>query len=364
MDALSSLLCLLTGTALPTGAAFLLVRRATRQLAVSETYGSVSRELGLDVDTRGLSLRGHLGEQRLWVGEVMVGYGPDRRTMCWGVLDLERPLGLGLLLRRRGISDRLFRRPRGPRVQLPNDPLERFVEIHGDEPDRVLALLDPTVREVLLATLRRWRDVVVTDTSVRIHLPHPLSRAEELRELVTTLRSLATALHAARRAVPPPSPLVARADGWQRLADALGLQFEPSFPGVAGELDGRPVRVTPIRSADGYCAELRLGFREHRRTGLRLRPQEEAPDGYWSVGQDIQFGDEAFDRAFVVKGWDPDYVRDLLSPPVRQGLLALHTLGRLDLDDLRLHLGGLALDPARLEPLLVQASRSADALEW
>ena len=70
MDALSSLLCLLTGTALPTGAAFLLVRRATRQLAVSETYGSVSRELGLDVDTRGLSLRGHLGEQRLWVGDV------------------------------------------------------------------------------------------------------------------------------------------------------------------------------------------------------------------------------------------------------------------------------------------------------
>lgn len=363
MDALSSLLCLLTGTALPTGAAFLLVRRATRQLAVSETYASVSRELGLDVDTRGLSLRGHLGEQRLWVGEVMVGYGPDRRTMCWGVLDLERPLGLGLLLRRRGVSDRWFRRPRGPRVQLPNDPLERFVEIHGDEPDRVLALLDTTLREALLAALRRWKDVVVTDTSVRIHLPHPLARAEELRELVATLRSLAGALSAARRSVPPPSPLHGRSEAWRRLAERLGLVYEPAFPGVAGELDGRPVRVTPIRAGEGYSAELRLGFKPHRRTGLRLRHQEE-PDGYWSVGQDIQVDDEPFDRAFVVKGWDPDFVRELLAPPVRQGLVALHGLGRLDLDDLRLHLGGLPVDPERLEPVLVQASRTADGLGW
>ncbi len=364
MDALSSLTCLLIGSSLPLGAGFLLVRRATRQLAVSQTYADVSRELGLDVDTRGVSLRGHLGEQRLWVGDVMVGYGPERRTMCWGVLDLERPLGLGLLLRRRGVSDRLFRRPRGPRIPLAGDPLERWLEVHGDEPERVLALLDPTVRELLAGALRRWKDVVVTDNSVRVHLPRPLARAEELRELVASLRSLAGALQAARRVVPPPTPLAPRCDAWRHLADSLGLEFEPAFPGVAGRLDGRPLRVTPVRTTDGYSAEIRLGFREHARTGLRLRRQVE-PDGYWSVGQDIQLGDAGFDRAFVVKGWDPDYVRELLSPPpVRQGLLALSQLGRLDLDDLRLHLGELPPDPARLEPVLVQAARTADGLGW
>lgn len=343
-------------------ALFLLIRRGTRQLAVATAYGEVSRELGLDVDTRGVSLQGHLGEQRIWVGEVMVGHGPDRRMTCWGVLDLERPLGLGLLLRRRGLSDRL-RRPRGPRVGLAGDELDRLVELHGDDPERVRALLDPEVRAVLGGLLHRWRDVVVTDASVRVTLARPLARTEELRELVEGMRALAATLVRARRAVSPPAPLGARLAGWEALAERLGLEVEPSFPGVAGQIEGRRVRVTPVRTENGYAAEVRMAFREHRRTGLRLKPQVD-PDGYWSVGQDIQLGDATFDRAFVVKGWDPDLVRDLLPPSVRQGLLALHAIGRIDVDDLRLYVGRLPLDPERLVPVVVQAARTADGLGW
>ena len=58
----------------------------------------------------------------------------------------------------------------------------------------------------------------------------------------------------------------------------------------------------------GYGSELRVGFQELRRFGLRLKPQL-GPDGYSSVGQDIQVGDEPFDRAFVIKGYDPAAVR-------------------------------------------------------
>src|SRR5690349_9958453 len=115
-------------------ALFMFARRGMRQLQIASTYGDVARELGLDVDTRGVSLQGHLGDQRLWVGEVMVGHGPDRRMVCWGVLDLERPLGLGLLMRRRGLSERLFRRPRGVRITPVDPDLDRHVEIHGDDP--------------------------------------------------------------------------------------------------------------------------------------------------------------------------------------------------------------------------------------
>lgn len=364
MDALSSLVCLLVGSALPLLALTLLIRRGVRQLKVATAYGDVARELGLEVDTRGVSLQGHIGEQRLWVGEVMVGHGPERKMACWGVLDLERPLGLGLLIRRRGLSERLFRRrPGAARVRAPDPELERRIELHGDDPDLVLRLLDGPVREGLDALLRRWRDLVITDRSIRVVLRQPLARTDELRDLVHGMRMLAGEVARARRGLPPPVALRGVAEGWQRLGVRLGIAFEPSFPGIAGALDGRTVRVMPVRTSSGYAAELRLGFRPHRRTGLRLRPQVE-PDGYWSVGQDIQLGDPAFDAAFVVKGDDPEGVRELLSPAVREGLNALASLGKIDLDDRRLFVGGLATRPDELEPIVVQAARTAEAMGW
>lgn len=363
MDAFTSIVCSLLGSAIPLLGLFFLVRRGWRQLQVASTYGDVARELGLDVDTRGLSLQGHLGEQRLWVGEVMVGHGPDRKMMCWGVLDLERPLGLGLLLRRRGLQDRLFRRPRGVRIRPKDDDLDKRVEIHGDEPELVQKLLDEAVCRDLERLLHRWRDIVVTDQSIRIYLARPIADPASLRELVSGMRSLSAALGKARLEIGPPSALLPQLDGWRRLAERLGLGAELSFPGVAGVIDGRSLRVTPVRTADGYTAELRLGFRAHGRTGLQLRPQVE-PDGYWSVGQDIQLGEPVFDASFVVKGYDPERVRELLTPPVREGLLALHAVGKLDLDDLRLYLGDLSPSPEALEPIIVQACRTALALGW
>jgi hypothetical protein len=363
LSAVTSLLCLLVGSALPTIGLAAVVRRGMRQLAVATAYADVARQLSLDVDTRGVSLQGHLGEQRLWVGEVMVGHGPDRRMHCWGVLDLERPLGLGLVLRRRGLSERLFRRPRGVRILAGDPDLDRRVEIDGDEPERVLALLRPEVRDALASILLRWRDLVVTDQSVRIYLGQPAARAEDLRDLVHGMRTLASALTTSRRAMPAPAALRGATHRWSVAAERLGLDLEEAFPGIAGTIDGRPVRVTPVRAGDGYASELRLGFRPHHRTGLRLRRQLE-PDGYWSVGQDIQLADLPFDQRFVVKGYDPEYVRDLLNPEVREGLLALDAVGDLDVDDLRLYLGRLPIDPEALVPIVVQATRTADAMGW
>ncbi|MEZ4238122.1 MAG: hypothetical protein R3F59_18640 [Myxococcota bacterium] len=304
MDALTSVLCLLLGSALPLLGLYFVIRRGVRQLQVATAYGDVARSLA-STSTRAAS-RCRASRRAALVGRRGDGgHGPDRRMACWGVLDPERPLGLGLLIRRRGLSERLYRRARGVKVQAVDAELERLVEISGDEPERVRELLDERVREVLGLILTRWRDLVVTDQSVRIYLSQLLSRTPDLRDLVYGMRTLAAEISAARRRIGPPTALAARAPGWERLGERLGLQVEAAFPGVAGEVDGRTVRVTPVRTVDGgYAAELRIGLRAHRRTGLRLRPQIE-PDGYWSVGQDIQVGDEPFDQAFVVKGDDP-----------------------------------------------------------
>jgi len=361
LDALTPLVCLAVGIAIPVVALFLLVRRGWRQLAVARSYGEVSRRLGLDVDTRGVALQGHLGEQRIWVGQVMIGHGTERRMACWGVLDLERPLGLGFLLRRRGLRERL-RRSRGPKLPL-DERIDRGVELHGDDAARVRQLLGDPVRALLRTTLERWPDLVITDASVRVMLRRPPARAGELHDLVDAMRALAAELVRARRAIPPPPPLGAQAAEWERLAQELGVTFEPAFPGVAGTLDGRPLRITTIRTEEGYRTELRLGFLPHRRTGLQVREQK-GPDGYWSVGQDIQFGDASFDHAFVVKGYDPEQVRELLAPAVRERLVALTAAGRIDVDDLRLHAGGLPADPRRMAPIVRDAIVAADLLGW
>ena len=363
MDALTSLTCLLVGIALPLAAIFLLLRRGMRQLAVAEAYGEVSRRLGLPVDTRGVSLHGYVDHQRLWVGSVMVGHGPDRQLLHWGVLDLPRPLGLGLLVRRRGLSERVFRRSRAPEIMVPDTELGRLLEVHGDDARAIRQLLRRDVVEALKGIVARWRDVIITDQSVRVHLAQPPARTAELQELVDALRQLTHLLSEARLSVNPPPALAPMTERYARLADDLGLELCSPYPGLEGQRSGREVVVVPCRAPRGYSAEVRVHLAEHRPTGLLLVRQQ-GPDGYWSVGQDIQVGTGAFDDCFVVKGWDPQAVVDMLTDTARDDLLELASLGELTLDDDTLRVRGLPLTPETLREVIELATRVADELGW
>lgn len=358
-----SLLALLLGIALPVGVLVALVSRGKRQLDAAEAYRAVAVNLGLMVDTRGVSVQGHLGERRLWVGEVMVGHGPDRRTALWGVVDMQRPLGLGLQVRRRGLSERVFRRGRAPGVELGDEGFDRRVEVLGDDPARVRTLMgDREVKSALAALMARWPDVVITDYSVRVHLNAPLTTERDLQDFVDGLLRLASALEDARRTVAVPERLQVTARDWSALAED-GIALEAWLPALAGERDGRRLVVTAWRADAGYQADLRLYFRPHRDLGLRVRPQVE-PDGYWSVGQDIQVEDEAFDQAFVIKGWDPGKVRGLLGEEARVALLDAARCGHLQIDDQRLHLRDLPLAEPAIRDAVASAIRVADALGW
>jgi hypothetical protein len=100
MDTLfPSVLCLLLGVALPVTIGVILGRRVHQQTAAPAAYRAVARNLGLDVDTRGASVNGYLptSGQKLYIGEVVVGHGPESSTEHRAVLALSRPLGLGIL---------------------------------------------------------------------------------------------------------------------------------------------------------------------------------------------------------------------------------------------------------------------------
>ncbi len=69
--------------------------------------------------------------------------------------------------------------------------------------------------------------------------------------------------------------------------------------------------------------------------------------------QDIVVGDEAFDRAFVVKGSDPERVKELFAPAERGALLALARLGE----------GGFATIFSTLKAVVVAVEGRLVALE-
>ncbi len=351
---------MMVGGALPLTVLFFLVNRGMRQLRVSSAYGEVARRMGLPVDTRGVSLQGHLGDRRIWIGEVMVGHGPDRQLVTWGVVDMDRALGLGLVIRRRGLSERLFRRRRGPEIRLGGE-LDRRVEIQADEPTRVRALLTPKVRLALESLMSRWPDVVVTDQSVRVHLPRPVASGVRLQGLVDAMIALADVIETARHDIEPPERLLPLRGDLSKLGDRLSLTCDPWLPALEGAVDGRRLLITPRRDGEGYSFDIRVYFPSPIDTGFRVTTQS-SPDGYWSVGQDIQVGDEDFDASFVIKGYDPIKVVARLTPDVRAALLDIQADHAVEVDDRCLHIRRVEADISVVDAVAAKAKRAAAAL--
>ena len=156
------------GVALPVGIGFFLARRVHQQTAAPAAYREVARRLGLEVDTRGASVNGYLVAERrkLYIGEVMVGHGPDRTTQHRAVLSLDRPLGLGVAVRKR-TGRSWFRRERGHVIQTGHAEFDKHFRISGDDDERVRALLDDNVRARIEALAAKHPNLLVSDHHVR-----------------------------------------------------------------------------------------------------------------------------------------------------------------------------------------------------
>jgi len=362
LNQLFNLLCLLLGVALPVGLLVVVVRHAVRPMAAAGAYRAAARTLGLLVDTRGVSLSGYLDDRRLWIGEVAIGHGAERRTEVHGSLDLHPPLGLGLILRRRGTTQRVFRRYRARSLKIAAPALDLFT-IKGVVQDRVECLFTPRVKRSLLDLAGRWPDVMVTDAWIQVYLKNPPTSESRVLELVTCMRDLADALQEAREALPTPEALTPVSSQWEQLAAATGLTFQGWLPGMNGKYDGRRVRIAVTRGGSDYRSEVRLEFHHHRGTGLLLRPQL-APDGYFNVGQDIQLGAEDFDAAFVIKGYDQQLIQEQLTEAVRAPLLEMVAVATVAVDDRELVISNGPLHPDALRRMLDLASDVAEALGW
>jgi hypothetical protein len=363
VNSLAALALIGVGSGLTLYALWSVVRRASRQIEVSGGYRDVALELGLSVDTRGLSIRGHLGERRLWVGEVMEGFGIDRHGVVRAILTFERPLGYGLELRSLTRSEAWFKRRPAVEIGTGHPALDKHLTARCDDPAALRALFTPEVATAMELLVQRAPSVALTDDEILVSLTEAPSDGVALRGWIDLLVSVAEALERARAAIPSPHALDGLEARWVAFATERGLAIEPAWPALIGMIDGRRVEVVARRELSGYAGTLLLHFRPHPELGLLVQPQRD-PDGYWNVGQDIQVGDALFDPAFVVKGWDPTAVCNRLGPAARAALLALNARGPVVVDDRMIVLRGLSLDPAAIGPAMDEANAAARAMGW
>lgn len=350
MDLLTALLCLAIGGALPILAVALVFRRASRQLSTASAYREIARTLELDVDTRGLSLHGVRDDRILWVGEVLVGEGAERRREVHVMVAFRTPLGLGTEVR-----DRTTRRQESEGLNQAD--LDKRLVVRSHHPPGVEALRREDVQRVLLAFAERARELHLTDERLRLRLRRPPSTAQALGALVQQLEDAASVIEDAAVTVPRPQTVQDWVPLLVDVAEPRGLQVDLARVSLRGALAGWPLVVVPNHRGGTWCVWLTLRFAPDVDTGLRVHPQRD-PEGDGD-GQDIVVGDRAFDDAFVVKGYDPEAVRSRLDHETRKALLQLLRLGPVYLDDHGLTVRAMtvsALDAA-LEQVAIVADR-------
>src|SRR5439155_325125 len=116
-----------------------------------------------------------------------------------------------------------------------------------------------------------------------------------------------------RRRATPSGPY----PSWIAFAEARGLALDAEQQALSGPYAGVPVRLA-LSTEDGI-ARTRLRAFFPRPLGLGLHVSREAPIlhglGKLFGMQDIELGDPAFDRAFLIKGQPPERVRQLFGAP-------------------------------------------------
>jgi hypothetical protein len=127
-------------------------------------------------------------------------------------------------------------------------------------------------------------------------------------------------------------------EAYRHLAENLGLRLSTD-PGmmtfvfdVYGDVDGQPMVLRRL-CGSGARIDITVSLRPHLDLGLGItRTGVVSRVAEWLGGHDIEVGDAAFDSAFTLRGDEPDRVRALLSPDVRD-VVASMSMSSFEIND-------------------------------
>jgi len=281
--------------------------------------------------------------------------GGQARTYTEVEAHLPFPLDLGLSVRQFGLHDRAFHP--APDLTLGDPDFDRYFHVSGDEPGRVRHLVGPDLQRHVRQQFG-GTDVFISDRSVMVRRLGVVKDERWLRWAVEATSRAGQLLEERRETCPIASPLVAHRRRWRAFGRAHGLELRNTPLCLSGEIEGAEVSVYAARTDRlTYALEIALCFARPLGLGLSVRPLGLTDRiAVFFGGEDMRFDEPDFDAAFRIQTHDPEATAELLSPGVRQDLLALRQqVGPAAVDDyaIRLRVTGLPRDPG-VVPQLVQ----------
>jgi hypothetical protein len=242
--------------------------------------------------------------------------------------------------------------------------------LKAPDAERAAALLPPAAREALSASFVGDPGVGVTDAGItwswQRQPPYPT-----VDEVVAALAPLPVAWKAiveASRGIRPPTGLEEVLVTLGALSLPPGLELRGSPVGMMGELDGVPLSVTVAPfAAGGWLVRVRVGLPEP----IPGAPKVVREDRFgWfdrltamMAGRgEIVVGDAAFDRRFAVRSLKPDALKEALSRPVREAMVALDKLLPVELSAAKVEASGPIRQPAALVTVAEAALALAGAV--
>jgi hypothetical protein len=323
------------------------LRRGVRPVATASVYRALAWQHGLRADTRGRSLQGNLHGRDLFLGIDEATQQP----VAW--LSLRHPLGIGLVLRPRTVTERLRRRRQA--LQTSDGEVDAAFHVAAFDADAARKLFDDEVRAALLDLRRRAGHVELSDRRIRLRLRQAPTRRVDAERGLAALERLAAALEDARSRIPLPAAHAAQTLAWPEEAAAASLHHVSALGAVTRP--GLWIQVLQIDAAV-WIGEATVTGWSRAALGLRVETRREGGPVFTSP---VATGDAAFDQAFVVSCVDRTRVVSALPERTREALLRLARAGRVSLQDHRLTWSGW--DPRQpLRDTLGDLQSAVDAL--
>jgi hypothetical protein len=340
----------------------LLVRRSNQKLDAA--WGQAAQQHGLAWLAR-RHVSGRKYGVQVNVGVVYRGSGDNRRAYTVVSSRLDRPLDLGVSLRRNGFFNDMFHKSLD--IVVGDPPFDHTFIVSADEEHRARSLLQPRLRQLLMQHLGGGADFSLGDQGMSVECSGVTSNAHWLSWAIELCARVGSKMDQARRQIPGSSALAQHRQAWAAYATAQGLTGEDTPLCMYGAFEGSYVSVYAVRTGRfTYQLEVALRFAEPLAIGLDVRAKGLLDKvSIFFGGQDHLTGYAPFDDTFRVRAADEIAAPTILDHAVCHKLLQMQAqLGPTTLDDqgLYVRLPFVPQDPSTVPRVVQYMTALADDL--
>jgi hypothetical protein len=242
---------------------------------------------------------------------------------------LELPLDLRLDIKPAGIVSKVGELLGKHDIHTGDEAFDAAFDVHGDEPDRVKALLTPAVRASLLGWKKANADFRLTDDGVQLFVLAGVYSTKAADEIIPDIRATAALVRTvsvASEQIPPSALLANQIAEWQTYAARASFEVSASPLRMCGSLDGASFVARAVAVEGGeWGVDLQLRFATPLPWRIHVRPARFF-DFMEATGDAKRgkTGNEEFDEELRITTADPERTRVLLNDDTRAALLALH----------------------------------------